>query len=113
MGAASTVDVVSAIDARIAAAPMGDLPTLIDARGALMDQNERHLSAMHVRRERLYSFYAKVGFSALAGLGGGAFVAAGFGLAGFFLVGAAAAVFVPDYVKDFVSKSGPSNLNAQ
>jgi hypothetical protein len=99
-------DALSEIDKRIATASMSELPSLIQVRGAIIEQDEYRLEGAHQRRGQMGVFYSKVGFSVAAAIGGTALVVAGFGLPGFFLLGGAAAVYVPEYVKNFVDRFG-------
>lgn len=99
-------DARSEIDKRIATASMSELPSLIQARAAIIEQDEYRLEGDHQRRGQMGVFYSKVGFSVAAAIGGTALIIAGFGLPGFFLLGGAAAVYVPEYVKNFMDRFG-------
>lgn len=94
------------IDKRIATAPVADLPALIQARGAIIEQDEYQREGTHLRRGQMGVFYSKIGFSIVAVAGGAGLIATGFAIPGFFLLGSAAAIYVPDYVKNVVDKFG-------
>lgn len=87
---------------RIVSAPINEIPILIRARGAIIEQDELRRENDQLRAEKTRTFYSKIGFSIAAVLGGTALIVAGFGLPGFFLVGGAAAVYVPEYVKQAI-----------
>lgn len=106
------IDARAELDRRIATAPIQELPALIRARGAVIRQDEWRMEGAHIRQGRTGVFYAKIGFSVAAAIGGGALVVAGFGLPGFFLIGGAAAVYVPDYVKSAVGRLKSSDSDA-
>lgn len=110
---AAAADARSEIDKRIATAPVTDLPALIQARGAIIEQDEYRLEGAHLRRGQMGVFYSKIGFSIVAVAGGAGLIAAGFGLPGFFLLGGAAAVYVPEYVKNVVDKFGKGGGDAE
>jgi hypothetical protein len=106
------VDARSELDRRIATAPVGELPALLQARGAIIDQDERRIEGVHIRRGQMGVFYSKIGFSIAAAVGGTTLIVAGFGLSGFFLLGGAAAVYVPEYVKNAISHFKPGDDDA-
>lgn len=99
-----TVDACRELDRRIASAPISDLPALLQARGLIIDQDWRREEGRHIRRGQMGVFYSKIGFSIAAAVGGGMLLVTGFGLPGFFLIGGAAAVYVPEYVKNAISQ---------
>jgi hypothetical protein len=105
-------DARSELDRRIATAPISDLPALLQARGAIIEQDERRLEGVHIRRGQMGVFYSKIGFSIAAALGGTTLIVAGFGLPGFFLLGGAAAVYVPEYVKNAIDQFKPGDDDA-
>ena len=106
-------DAKSELDRRIATAPIHDLSALVQARGALIQQDEWQREGAHIRRGRMGVFYSKIAFSVAAAVGGTTLIVAGFGLPGFFLLGGAAAVYVPEYVKHAVGQFRSGGDDAQ
>lgn len=100
------------IDRRIASAQVQDLPMLVEVRGSIIEQDEVKLGGLQTRKERMATFYSKIGFSVVAAVGGGALIASNFVLPGFFLLGGAAAIYVPGYVKDVVGRLTAGDGNA-
>lgn len=95
-------DVIGALDSRIACAPANELRNLVLVRGDLIQQEEWQQTGVHQRRAQTRSFYAKIGFSAFAAVGGLGLIVSGFGLFGAFLLGGAVYVFVPNYVTHYI-----------
>ena len=86
-------------------ASISEVAKLVTARGEIVKQDEYGREADHRRRGENPAFYSKVVFSVAAiGVGAG-LVLAGFGLPGFSLIGGSAAVYVPDYVKNYLSRN--------
>ncbi len=108
----ASIDARSELDRRIAAAPIAELPALLQARGAIIEQDEYLKEGAHVRHGQKGVFYSKIGFSIAAAVGGTTLIVAGFGLPGFFLLGGAAAVYVPEYVKNAISQFKPGGGDA-
>jgi hypothetical protein len=108
----TSLDVRAEFDRRIAAAPANELPSLIRARGEIIQQNEWQLNGAHQRRGQMGLFYAKIGFSAAAAIGGAGLIVSGFLLPGYFLLGGAVFVFVPDYVTRVVNKLRSDDVDA-
>lgn len=101
------------LDRRIASAPVNEIYTLVQVRGELGVQDERRRDGEHRRRGQMSAFYSRICFSIAAAIGGSALIVAEFVLPGFFLLGGAAAVHVPEYVKHAINrlKSGDGDAH--
>lgn len=100
----SQLDACSQLDQRIGVAPVKDLPALVRARGAIIQQDEWRKEVAHGRWAQTALFYAKVVFSIMAGIAGVTLTVLGFTLTGLFLLGGMATIYVPDYVKQALDK---------
>jgi hypothetical protein len=80
---------------------------LVAARAAVIKQDIALQEVADKQRLERYYFFARIGFSLVAIGIGTALVMYGFQVPGFFLIGAATAVYVPDFVKAWLaSKKG-------
>lgn len=96
----STLEV---IDDRMLGASADELAKLVRARNSIILQDETLANGIEGRRTERMKFQTKVAFSVAAIAFGTGLLLAGFEYVGFFLIGASASVYVPDYVASFRS----------